>query len=290
MSQRISLLGPTTPVAQSPGERAPENSGNHGSRQVNVSGLENSPTPADVRASADSGSHLLLSSLRRLYETASDPMSSPPVAPAPVDSPAADPDYDLSISLLESVFELSESDPLPQLNWSDDDLALGLRLDRHRHDSIAGTSGTGSVEYRDGKNPPTLGDPLLSACAGIDRREHPRRESECTVKVCPCSSDERLAADRIAWLLHAAQLKGTLVDVSMSAISINLPKAFAAGTKVLLQIKNRMLDDHVETAAIVLRSRDLGNGEWNVVSRFCKNLTFEQIHVVGRSLFAATIV
>lgn len=252
------------------------------------------------------GSSLLLASLQRLYDGNAGPGPDPTIVSMPTES-AAGPsssteyrDYDLSASLLEAVFEISDFDPLPQLIRGDDDFnrtdsalrdrAERLRESRRRHDSPAPSPAPANTWSRERVETHRPVRPIAAAGSGIDRRKLPRRESECQVVVCPCTTEDRLTADRISWLLHAAQLKGTLVDVSMSGISLCLAEPLAADSKILLRITNRTIDEHVDTSAVVLRSQATPDGDWNIVCRFNKNLTFEQIHVVGRSLFAATIV
>ncbi len=256
-----------------------------------------------------SGSSLLLTSLQRLYDSNegvsnhgdsnNGPMFDSTTVPMTIRSAssAAHREFDLSASLLEAVFEISDFDPLPQLSQPDEnfsradfaprDAITALRENHHRHDAPVQRSGQTSVWPHERAE---ASRPIPATGTGSDRRKLPRRESECQLAVYPCTTEERLTADRIAWLLHATQLKGTLVDVSMSGISFCLSEPLAADARILLRIKNRTIDEHVDTTAVVLRSRVAADGDWNVVCRFNKNLTFEQIHVVGRSLFAATIV
>lgn len=247
-------------------------------------------TPANA-----GGSSVLLLSLQRLCDLNQGQLPPPPAASGATGFPAGDVDIDLSASLLEAMFEISDFDPLPQLNSLEDDfvtenLSPGQRKNHHRRALPDQAAPHSTVRVPGRTEPQLLVRPGPTTSSESDRRKLPRRESECIVSVCPCSGDERLTAERTAWLLHATRIKGTLVDVSMSGISFRLQEPLAPDTKILLRIKNRTIDEHVDTVATVLRARKSSDGGWNIVCRFQRNLTFEQIHVVGRSLFAATIV
>lgn len=123
-----------------------------------------------------------------------------------------------------------------------------------------------------------------------DRRAHPRRESGCQVAVCARSSQTNLTPQHIEWALHAAELKGRLIDVSMSGLAMELAEPIEAQTRVYMRISNRNLDRKIDTCAKILRCVANGSGQWNIVCRLEKNLSFEQLHFLGKHLFASTIV
>ena len=123
-----------------------------------------------------------------------------------------------------------------------------------------------------------------------DRRAHPRRESGCEVSVCPCAAHEGMTPQQIEWALHSTELKGRLVDVSMSGLALELSDPVEAQSRVFLRISNRNLDRRIDTSARILRCTSGGAGHWNIVCRLEKNLSFEQLHYLGRHLFASTIV
>jgi hypothetical protein len=206
------------------------------------------------------GSSLLLASLRQLDKSRipgtrhdSEPPKSSQKEPGVSTG-------DSTSALLEAVFDVSDIDPLPFVN--------------RFHKSTT----------------PTNDVVAQAKSVAADRRNLPRRESECNVTICPLASDERPTADKIEWLIHSGKRRGQLIDVSMSGVALHLDEELAPGTRVILRISNRTIDRHVNALARVLRCRAESGTGWSVVCRFEKNLSFEQIHQIGRNLFAATIV
>jgi hypothetical protein len=201
------------------------------------------------------------------------------------------PTYNSAIDLLETVFDVSELDPLPYIDRRPNRIAVESLANRPIAAPSLKTEDTPAVIEGlpgAGQNAElSRDDATSSAC---DRRGLPRHESECTVLVRAYTGGARLSPEKMAWHLHAAKIKGQLVDVSMSGVALYLGDPLAPGTRIVLRIANRLLDRHVDSAATVLRSRQEGERGYSLVCRFEKNLTFEQIHLIGRNLFASTIV
>lgn len=241
---------------------------------------------------ATSNPGVLGSSLQRLYDSEGAAGVGPIlVSPSQASTPS-ETTPDLTESLLEAVFEISEFDPLPHLNNCEDEFGFGFLGGSQYYPASAKTANSKLTAPRAAPRPGSQ-SPLNTspeALPGMERRKLPRRESECVVSICLCQGEERLTADRIAWLLHSTKLKGQLIDVSMSGVAFHFKESLAAGSRILLRISNRTIDKQVDTSATILRFRAVRDGGWDMVCRFEKNLTFEQIHTVGRSLFAATIV
>jgi hypothetical protein len=296
MTSPANVLAPSTQVVD---KRAPSYSSSSAAHRSTGNPAEEVPAgrlnqKSDPGETANATPHpgVLGSSLQRLYDFPSSTGIGPSsVASRPQYGGSSEAIPDLTESLLEAVFEISEFDPLPHLNYREEEFGFGLFAGSpHYSPPAKGVPSTNrGAEVMPGSGQSQL-SPAPNGQSGMDRRKLPRRESDCIVSVCRCRAEERLTGERITWMLHATKLKGQLFDVSMSGVAFHLMESLAAGSKILLRISNRTLDKQVDTTATILRSRAANDGGWNVVCRFDKNLTFEQIHTVGRSLFAATIV
>src|SRR5262249_20699097 len=143
------------------------------------------------------------------------------------------------------VFDVTEFDPLP----FDDVLAASATA----HTRTGATSTAGAEEPVVPPNDQQEPQSGRSCASHVqDRRKLPRRDSDCTVVVCPHSGQERLTPEKEAWMLHASQVKGQILDVSMSGAAFELPEAVPSGTKLLVRMSNRTFDRHVNAGATTL--------------------------------------
>lgn len=145
--------------------------------------------------------------------------------------------------------------------------------------------------------PPTDLPPLPAAAPrpittlrGQDRRAHPRHESGCIVSVLPEAASRNLSRDRIEWLLRSTELRGQLVDVSMTGLAMNLSRPLESNERISLRVSNPRFDHHVDCVARVLRCHQDPEEGWQIVCRFERSLSFQQLHQIGRHLFSSTIV
>jgi len=253
--------------------------------------------PASEQRIQTARSGLLLASLQRAYQSEDGASTHAPVhewsgsGGKPTCQPTR---IGSGLHSMEVVCDSSELDPLPFVSHRNDSAGakwMTPSLDTCLHDPSPPASSETTAQRGVAAPSPSPGGAAESAdrTAPVERRKLPRRESECSVLICPYKGNDRPAPARIAWMLHAAKSRGHLLDVSMSGVALSLTEQIAPGTRVVLRISNQALNKQVDASATVLRCREEGGG-WSVVCRFDKNLTFEQIHLIGRSLFASTIV
>ena len=114
-----------------------------------------------------------------------------------------------------------------------------------------------------------------------DRRQLPRRDSGCIVKVCRCGDAIPLNSVTWKWRLHGSRLKGALNDVSLKGISFTLDEPLAADERVLLQIKNLRRNESIECAARVIRTIQAEAG-WKAVCQFTNPLSLDTLYRVAR--------
>lgn len=133
---------------------------------------------------------------------------------------------------------------------------------------------------------------------GMDRRAYPRRDSDGIVSVCLRAASNRLfqRSPDISWKLHATALRGRLIDVSMTGMAFSLSEPLPEGAPVSLQVTSRSLDAPAQITGYVLRctpteEKDIeGNDQWRLVCQLDGRLSFEQVHSLGKQMFAYTMV
>ena len=128
-----------------------------------------------------------------------------------------------------------------------------------------------------------------SSLAEADRRRFPRRESGCIVAVHRVDIDKPVSPQQPDWHLHSTQLKGMLLDISLSGVAFLLPVPLAARDAIVLRLSSRYVDRVVDIEAEVLRVTDV-SGYSKIVCRFRRNLAFEDVRDFGRAIAGTDLV
>lgn len=137
-----------------------------------------------------------------------------------------------------------------------------------------------------------------TAGSGMDRRAYPRRESDGMVSVCRRSVANRLfqQSPNLTWKLHSSTLKGRLIDVSMTGMALAMSDSLPEGTPISMQISSRSMDRTTDVTGHVLRCMPIegpiadGEPRWRMVCQLDSRLSFEQVHSLGKQMFAYTMV
>ena len=120
-----------------------------------------------------------------------------------------------------------------------------------------------------------------------ERRAYPRRKSVGVASICRSAATN---TQQNAWRMHASRLTGQLVDISMNGAAILFPQPIDNEERLQLRLTNPVFDKTVHTSASVVRSVSSGMGQWKIVCKFDKGLTFEQVNDLGKYLFRSEIV
>ncbi|TWU13651.1 PilZ domain protein [Symmachiella macrocystis] len=123
-----------------------------------------------------------------------------------------------------------------------------------------------------------------------DRRAFPRRISRCTVSLCADTGGGEDSLFKRAWTLHSSQIKGRMVDISRSGLSMTLGRSLELGQSICMKIENPLFNHRLIAVAEVVRQQPDGWGNWTVMCRFARPLEFEQIEFFGCHLFTARVV
>jgi len=132
--------------------------------------------------------------------------------------------------------------------------------------------------------PVTTEEPLLddSADSESDRRAHPRHDSECDIWISLRPPHLEPGTN--------GRIRGRVVDVSLGGFALRTMAPITPGHRIWMRISNRHFAQVIETDGTALRCTPQPSGDWHVVCRLSRRLTFEQVNFVGKQLFASTLV
>jgi hypothetical protein len=170
------------------------------------------------------------------------------------------------------------SKPEPQVAVETDDALRDLI------DALAGSSASRMEASSAVDNAP-------SSSAESDRRAFPRRDSRSVRLVVHRWNDTRSATEHDKqWLLHSSQARGRLLDVSRNGVAFLYSEALKSGDHLIVRMSNPLYDQPIDKPAVVLRSSRIGDGQWKTICRFQRNLTFDEVYVLGRPLVSPSFV
>jgi hypothetical protein len=128
---------------------------------------------------------------------------------------------------------------------------------------------------------PLLSDELVDPTEA-DRRAHPRHDSECDVWI--SLRPPHLESGT------TGRIRGRVVDVSLGGFALRTTAPVTPGHRIWMRIANRHFAQVIESDGTALRCTPQTSGDWHVVCRLSRRLTFEQVNFIGKQLFASTLV
>jgi hypothetical protein len=128
---------------------------------------------------------------------------------------------------------------------------------------------------------PLLTDELEDS-SEADRRAHPRHDSDCDIWI-------SLRPPHLASGTNGP-IRGRVVDVSLGGFALRTTAPLTPGHRIWMRICNRHFAQVIETDGTALRCTPQPSGDWHVVCRLSRRLTFEQVNFIGKQLFASTLV
>lgn len=119
--------------------------------------------------------------------------------------------------------------------------------------------------------------------SGDERRQFPRRRSECRFALLVKSETVGLTPQQVDWLLGTScRHHGRVLDISQYGLCLQMDTLLAPGIEVVLRISNSRLKRTVDISAEVLYCRPAGNGLVTVHCRVDREFTLDQLQDLGQ--------
>lgn len=114
-----------------------------------------------------------------------------------------------------------------------------------------------------------------------NRRKLPRHAGKCKARIYRCRKQVPLGGPDREWLLSNTRLQGSVYDISLQAVAIDLPVEIGIGETLLLRLENRFADFSFDTVGAVVRSVLRSDGGYRIACELKPRLTLEDICQLG---------
>ena len=123
----------------------------------------------------------------------------------------------------------------------------------------------------------------LTAVAGSERREFPRRSSSGNLRF--AAVPEALAPELAALqrLLRSRRARGSVIDISQTGVAFICESALQAGSHLSVSLPGTSGMEPMQVTAKVIRCQQIDQHDWKVVCQFLAPLTFEEAYAVGET-------
>ncbi len=123
-----------------------------------------------------------------------------------------------------------------------------------------------------------------------DRRLFPRRESASRAILHCCEDEDHSLVQDAHWKFHSSELRGDILDVSMSGVAIEVCKELEQDQRVFLRLLSQRLEQPIDLSGRVVRSIPIEPELWKILCEFDRRLSFEQVNTLGLNLFPSEYV
>jgi len=123
-----------------------------------------------------------------------------------------------------------------------------------------------------------------------DRRAHPRHRGICLVTVVPVEEDRAVKAEERFWMLHSGQLRGHMIDVSLSGLAFIGDSPIEAEASIFIRMSNYRLGTNLDTSGRVLRCSATEDDRYRIVCTFDYNLSEDQVTTLSKQIFDGQLV
>ena len=97
-------------------------------------------------------------------------------------------------------------------------------------------------------------------------------------------------AGEVEWKFRNNPHQGSVIDLSMNGVALNLAEPLPPEWNVLLRLSNKRLDYQTDVPARVLRVESLPSGRYKVVFTLLRRLTLHEVACFSDQLASCSVI